>query len=340
MTRSLRSLLAALCVICGCAFSGLKAAENPAPPRFPQCVLANDKLNMLMYLPDAEKGFYRGTRFDWSGMIARIRCGGHVFYAPWKTTHDPGNHDDVIGPAEEFGITKALGWDEARSGETFIKIGIGHLRKGNDARYSFATRYEIAKAAPWKIDQHETWILFEQKLEDDRGWGYEFSKRVSLLDKEPGFLIERRLKNTGTKPIETEHYNHNFTMIDDELIGPSYQLIYPFELTAPTKPQGFEGVAALRGKELVFTAAMPADRSLYTSLQGFKVPEDHRLTIRNIKTGAAIHISGDHPLSRAAFYATNMAVCPEPFVRVSLKSGEEMTWSTRYVLDVGQPDRK
>ena len=35
--------------------------------------LATDDIKMWVDLPDAENGYYRGTRFDWSGMIARVR---------------------------------------------------------------------------------------------------------------------------------------------------------------------------------------------------------------------------------------------------------------------------
>ena len=76
----------------------------------PQLELANEELSMILYLPDAEKGYYRGTRFDWSGIIARVEYRGHEFYGSWRFPHDPEGHDFVSGPAEEkcIGTIKAL----------------------------------------------------------------------------------------------------------------------------------------------------------------------------------------------------------------------------------------
>jgi hypothetical protein len=34
-------------------------------------------------LPDAQKGFYRGTRYDWSGIVTSLEWGGHVFFGPF-----------------------------------------------------------------------------------------------------------------------------------------------------------------------------------------------------------------------------------------------------------------
>ena len=66
------------------ADSGLKTGEGSkgqAPrPEFPQVVIANKLLKATVYLPDAEKGFYRGTRFDWSGMVAQAEYKGHTFF--------------------------------------------------------------------------------------------------------------------------------------------------------------------------------------------------------------------------------------------------------------------
>ena len=33
--------------------------------QYPTLELANDELRVVLYLPDAKQGFYRGTRFDW-----------------------------------------------------------------------------------------------------------------------------------------------------------------------------------------------------------------------------------------------------------------------------------
>ncbi len=46
---------------------------------YPKITLANGEIVTDIFLPDAEKGYYRDARFDWSGMIDQIRMGEHTF---------------------------------------------------------------------------------------------------------------------------------------------------------------------------------------------------------------------------------------------------------------------
>jgi hypothetical protein len=72
-------------------------------------------------------GFYRTTRFDWSGAIASLEYKGHNYYGQWfskitdiydfgydrpgKDCDFGGLYRDGRGPAEEFG---AIGYNDAR----------------------------------------------------------------------------------------------------------------------------------------------------------------------------------------------------------------------------------
>ncbi len=62
----------------------LGAADTP-----PTASLTNGELHAKVYFPDAKKGFYRGTRFDWSGVIYSLQSAGHEYYYPWFTKTDP-----------------------------------------------------------------------------------------------------------------------------------------------------------------------------------------------------------------------------------------------------------
>ena len=39
---------------------------------YPQATISNGSVTAKLMLPDPEKGSYRGTRFDWSGIIASL----------------------------------------------------------------------------------------------------------------------------------------------------------------------------------------------------------------------------------------------------------------------------
>ena len=98
----------------------------------PSAQISNGQIKATVYVPDAKNGFYRSTRFDWSGMIGSLEYKGHTYYKPWfykidHTVYDF-NYDDTgvvsadftagVGTAEEFNTDgTALGFAEAQPGE-------------------------------------------------------------------------------------------------------------------------------------------------------------------------------------------------------------------------------
>jgi hypothetical protein len=56
-------------------------------PASPAGQISNGLLSVSFYLPDAENGFYRGTRFDWSGIIYSLRYMGEEYYGSWVYPH-------------------------------------------------------------------------------------------------------------------------------------------------------------------------------------------------------------------------------------------------------------
>src|ERR1035438_1863877 len=52
---------------------------------FPQALISNGTVHATLYLPDTEKGYYRATRFDWSGIIPSLRYQGHSYFGQWRS---------------------------------------------------------------------------------------------------------------------------------------------------------------------------------------------------------------------------------------------------------------
>src|SRR5438309_5820121 len=71
------------------AKSPVDAAAARHATSAPEAEIDNGVLKVRFYLPDARKGFYRGTRFDWSGVIGSLEYKGHRYYGPWFTKTDP-----------------------------------------------------------------------------------------------------------------------------------------------------------------------------------------------------------------------------------------------------------
>src|SRR5258707_14691686 len=174
----------------------------------PQADIANSKVKAKLYLPDAEKGYYRATRFDWGGVVASLEANGHNYFGVWFDKYDPKLHDAITGPVEEF-LTgdSALGYDEAKAGDKFVRIGVGALRKPQEARFERFKTYEIVDSGKWSVKHGADWAEFTHQLTDTNGYAYLYKKRLSLTKGKAEVMIEHSLKNTGRKAIDTNVYN-------------------------------------------------------------------------------------------------------------------------------------
>src|SRR5262245_31300019 len=128
------------------------AALSVAAAEFPQAEISNGVVTAKFYLPDAENGYYRGTRFDWSGNTHSLSWAGHEFAGQWFERYDARLHDAIMGPVEEFlSGDSSLGYADARPGESFVRIGVGVVRKPEDKPYERFRTYEIVDPGKWTV---------------------------------------------------------------------------------------------------------------------------------------------------------------------------------------------
>jgi hypothetical protein len=323
-------------------------AERPkdAAAGAPQAEITNRILKARFYLPDAKKGFYRGTRFDWSGVIASLEFEGHRYYGPWFTKTDPDIRDfifqgaDIIagpcsaitGPVEEFSTDdQALGYREAKPGGTFIKIGVGVLRKPKDGgKYDRFRLYEIVDAGTRKVKTTDSSIEFTQEVADGAsGYAYRYQKTVRLVPGLPRMVMDHRLTNTGKRAIASDVYNHNFLVLDGQPPGPDYLLMMPFAIKTARAPDPL--LAAVRGDRVEYRKALEEKETVYAELQGFgPTATDYRFTIENKKVGAGVRITGDRPLSKVALWSIRSVLSLEPYIAMNIEPGGEFTWRYTY----------
>lgn len=83
---------------------------------YPKAEISNGLITARIYLPDGKNGYYRSTRFDWSGAIYSLQYKGHEFCAKWFDRVDPqvinwvyngteivsGPCSALFGPVDEF----------------------------------------------------------------------------------------------------------------------------------------------------------------------------------------------------------------------------------------------
>jgi len=294
--------------------------------------LFNDELDLTLGVPGAP-GTYYGTRFSWAGIISQVTMQGHRVFGPWRPGElAPDEHDNVTGPAGEFGMGIAgmpppLGFDEAVPGGLFVKIGVGVLRRPDETPYGFARRYELVNSPCWQVQAGEQRVGMRQILTHD-GYGYDYEHSVELVPGQPSFITRHVLSNTGLKPIRQTHYSHNFLVVDQLPVGPEYDVTFSF---APVSSFGTESAAYFEERTLKFRE--PLTNAVFSALTGFGgTAADNRVTVRNHRAGIEVRITGDCPVVRYHFFAAPGAVCPEPFVDLCLEPGASATWQHRYDL--------
>src|SRR5689334_8916727 len=95
------------CVLASVILAVTHGAAQTYPGSYAHAEISNGVLRATIYLPDAEKGFYRGTRFDWAGVIGSLEYNGHHYYGPFFEKFNPAVSDVVIGDPVEAGINSA-----------------------------------------------------------------------------------------------------------------------------------------------------------------------------------------------------------------------------------------
>lgn len=292
----------------------------------PQAEISNGLIRARLYLPDTTIGYYRGSRFDWSGVIRELTFAQHSYYGQWFDKYNPTLHDAIMGPVEDF---SPVGYEEAKAGENFLKIGIGMVTKPVEDKYFFANPYPIINSGGWRVKKKADQVEFNQKL-DDNDYSYDYTKTVQLIKGKAEMVLSHTLKNTGKRTIETNVYDHNFLVMDKQTVGKDFVVKLPFVVTGEERGQG--GFGTLENNQLLFVKDLAKNDHLqYVSLQGYgNTAKDYDIRIENHKTGAAVRITCDQPLSKLAFWSAYTTVCPEPYITIKVQPGQKFSWKIFY----------
>jgi hypothetical protein len=222
----------------------------------------------------------------------------------------------------------AIGYKEARPGETFLKPGVGVLRKVDDSPYQFGGAYPIVDAGTWTVKVRKRSVRFRQVLRGPEGYAYVYEKTLTLDKNEPVMTLEHSLKNTGKKAIETYVYDHDFFMLDGKPTGPGMVVRFKFE----PKPQGEIGSAAkIEGKDLVYVDTLAPRKGIAGYLTGYSDDvRDYDFTVEDTRSKVGVQQTSDHPLARLYFWSTQTTICPEGYIKLHVAPGETSRWTLRY----------
>lgn len=310
----------------------------------PKAEITNGVLRATVLLPDARTGFYRNSRFDWAGVISSLTLGAQEYYGLWfdKTAANvrdymfdqgsivAGPNTAIMGPSEAFDATDPPGWAEAAPGGTFLKIGVGMLRKPLDgAAYSSFRVYEIVNPGVWQVSRKRDSVEFTHTLNDPAsGYGYVYRKTVRLVPGAPEMVLDHALANSGRKPITTTVFNHNFLTFGGRPTAPGLKVEAPYAIVAG-QPARSDAASIVDGR-IVYARAL-ADGEVYSiPVTGFgTTAADNRVTVSH-PSGASVSITGDQPLARFALWSIRGTIAPEPFVTIVTEPAVTNRWKYTY----------
>ena len=300
---------------------------------YPYATISASEITADVYLPDTENAFYRGTRFDRSGIIGSLRYRGHEYFGQWKESHDPLFHDCITGPAEEFEAadTPDRDFQCAAEGTPFLRLGVGLLRKIGEGDFRRFHTYPVVNDSGWQTSIANNGISFEHTAASPTGLSYQYRKTLRLDSQAPVLWLEHTLLNTGRMPIVTRHYNHNFFRIDGVPPGPSLCVKTPFPLSLKNPVQGPLEIVARRvslSREL-----NPGESILAEAMQQ---NGRYEFDICQQATSAGVRICADRPLVRLVLWVSSRVLCPEPYIDIHVQPGKCFSWNLSYTFYANQ----
>jgi hypothetical protein len=310
----------------------------------PKAMLSNGDTQVLLFLPDTKSGYYRASRFDWSGVVACASYNGHTYFGEWFKRYDPLLNDAITGPVEEFRSDDgAIGYAAAAPGGLFVKPGVGVLRKIDNAPYKFGMTYPLVDPGTWSVHVKRRSVVFQQKLQGPNGIAYVYTKTVSIEKHGSTITLQHSLRNTGSAAIRTDVYDHDFFMLDGKPTGPGMAIHFPFEPVLDLSHDANVGTtpaAKIEGKEVVYARELAPGETFSSYLTGYgATAADYDMTVQDRSTGAGVEQTSDQPISRLYLWSIHTTICPEAYIHLDVAPATAKEWMIRYRL-FGPPAAK
>ena len=228
-------------------------------PPSPNHTIAGNGLVATVFLPDAKRGYYRSSRYDWGSMVGHVvlqvpngRGNVTLCTSVRPRPHRPLATDHVIGLAAEFGCgvrgalchasgkplasNGVLGYGDAGRGGTFLKLGVGKLLRPAKLRadgyaYNFSWPYEFAEPPLWDVQRLDGGraVVLQQSVRYRR-WGWAIRRKISACGhagKRPALCVDMRLTNMGTEGLRTPYASgHAFNMLRGPATGPGFGVTF------------------------------------------------------------------------------------------------------------------
>lgn len=275
--------------------------------------LGNQKLLIKVTTPMTACMAEYGPRFETLGAVTSWICDGNSLLAR-------------EGLIDEFNIQAPLtppGYDVAKPGEPFVKIGVGELIRSDDNGYSFSYPHPVQCLAPVTMDRDGDVLKLSQQMQSATGWGYAYAKTYRLFPDAATLVIEYSLTNIGELPLNAEQYDHNWFNFGGGAIDDNYFLETRFGVGEPTGD--WFKYSAQR-----FDLTRLIEKGSYSPSPLGAPATQNWMRIGHRSLGQSIVVTGDFDVARFALYADSTALCPEVFGEFKLAAGQSMNWQRKY----------
>jgi hypothetical protein len=261
-----------------------------------------------------------------------------------------------------------LGYQEAKSGESFLKIGVGELVKGSCGTcdsaedYKFNSPYQFARPPVWTLEEtddnnnNSNSVILSHKAvlkQNDRQVGYKLEKRITLNDDQ--LLVKNVLTNLGSKAFSTAWYSHHFFTCDLHPVQRGYSVDVDLASTngdynEPTTWSWSTPLEDYASLNLHNSTSVRIDmqRGVESNVRiraEFEKDEQSKgeFTLRacNTKIRETIPEVGDGS-SGISMYAYNLYIesgtfSPEPQILLHLNPGESTSWTQQLDFEDNYP---
>lgn len=296
----------------------------------PKAHLVSGPIDAVIFLPDTAKGYYRGSRFDWSGVVGCLTYSGHKIWGEWFPHYDPLLHDAIAGPVEEFRTEDgAIGYSQAKPGEAFVKVGVGVLRKIDDSPYKFVTTYPLIDPGKWKVKVSGDAVIFQQRLKSSTGISYLYKKTLKVDERSSSLILEHELKNLGSVPIETDVYDHDFFTLDEHPTGPGMVIRFPFHPVVDSSWNS--SLSKIEGQEIQYLQELQEKQTVAGYLTGYSEKvSDYDFSVEDQAAKIGVEQTSDQPVARFYFWSIRSTISPEAYIHLNIPPGKVQAWTIRY----------
>lgn len=280
-----------------------------------QFVLGDERLQVTI-LTDVDATLpthkHFALRFDRSATITQVIAHNRHFINSW-------------GMPDEFGQIGigVLGYDDAKIGEHFIKPGVGVLQMIDTGSYKSSTVFPVKQWFKTKTTHNKNQVTVTQKSPVIRGYAYKLTKRYSLKPNTGTIQIQYALTNTGKRAWDIEHYNHNFFTLDNQPLNPNWQIT----LGTPIKSLPLHWLK-MQDNQLRITMA-PKNYGFFQVNEPLS-PSEADLTLASKDRTMSIHMTGNFPAYRMAWFFSPTSLCPERFHMITLQPKQTKQWTLWY----------